>query len=89
MGRGGGGERTNRHRTDAPFLLQSGHELVRRRLRVGDTGTDLDCERDLAKDLRHADERLSELSSVSEESGSGALVEDEVDRAAAVDVCEG
>ena len=59
---------------------------MRCRLVVGDTGTDLDGERDFAEDLRHADERFAELCRMCEESRTGTFVEDKVDRASAVDV---
>lgn len=59
---------------------------MRCRLVVGDAGTDLDREWHFAEDLRHADKRFAEFGSMCEERGTGTFVEDEVDRAAAVDV---
>lgn len=47
---------------------------------------DLDGERNLSENLRHADEGLAELGSVLKERRTSALVEDEVDGAATVNV---
>ena len=63
-------------------------ELVRDGRGAGDAVADLDREWDLAENLAHARESLAELGRVSEERGPGALVEDEVDRAATVNVFE-
>lgn len=67
---------------DSP-LAQPRDELVRRVLAVADAGPQLDRQRDLAEHPRHADEALAELAGVLEQGGAGALVDDQVNRAAA------
>lgn len=75
------------HRTDSPFGLKVRNELVRDWLVLADARPDLDRQRNLAENLGHSDETLSEFARSRHHGRASTLVEDEVDRAAAIDVC--